>query len=311
MSMSLLEATVRSDWQAIDQERAHRNALLWRVSQLGVAGAALLILLLEPPIGHVVFPVAGAALLVLVLWLPPLWYIFGSRDRRQQILSTVWTSLLLVGSVVASYWPLLFRPAGRAVGMTILLIATSLALAAASWLLLLWILRNNPAQASKLGITSRDWRVNIAIGLAAGSALGFHLLLTGSMFPARHLMGTPVLAPTVWLLCYYLGPRLLGEELLFRGLGVALLSGPAGEHTVRITVRIALVNLYLYLVPIAWLQNAAQPATMSVQVWAWSLVYYALLALTTTALRIRQGSLVPGLACNVVFSLCMAVVLRS
>jgi hypothetical protein len=100
-----------------------------------------------------------------------------------------------------------------------------------------------------------------------------------------------------------LGPTLLGEELLFRGLGVLLLSGPEQREPLRAALRIGVINLYVYMMPIAGPGNA--------QLWMWRLIFGGLMVLSATVLRFRLGSILPGLICNVVFSLFMVSVLGS
>jgi membrane protease YdiL (CAAX protease family) len=97
-----------------------------------------------------------------------------------------------------------------------------------------------------------------------------------------------------------LGLRAAGEELLFRGLGYHLLVSSARPLPL-IVAQIAGLNLLLYLMP---LSQATTPALRLL-----GLIYGALLAVATTLLRYRSGSLVPGLACNAIFVLFFSAVL--
>ena len=160
--------------------------------------------------------------------------------------------------------------------------------------------RRAPPAARALGFVPGDWVYYALAGAAAGVALGFHMLLITRFLPSAPAVHRPSPAEILWLACFVLGLRATGEELLFRGLGYHLLVGSA-RPIPAIVAQIAGLNLLLYLMP---LSQSTAPA-----LWLVGLVYGALLAVATTLLRHRSGSLVPGLACNAVFTFFVAAVL--
>jgi membrane protease YdiL (CAAX protease family) len=160
--------------------------------------------------------------------------------------------------------------------------------------------RRAPPAARALGLVPGDWVYFVLAGAAAGVALGFHMLLITHYLPTAPAAHRPTPAQLLWLACFVLGLRATGEELLFRGLGYHLLVGSA-RPVPAIVAQIAGLNLLLYLMP---LSQSTVPA-----LWLVSLAYGALLAVVTTLLRYRSGSLAPGLACNAVFVFFIAAVL--
>jgi hypothetical protein len=304
MSTPLLEAAVWPDWQAIEAQQANESARLWRFAQLAIAATTLLALVIAPSeMSWIWRGVLHSLVLPLVLWLPPLWYLLKAEiDRKHAYRPLLTVCLALLGIALVAYLVELVVAQGWVGSRALpLLLPVGLAVPAATWSLFRWLRNHLPGEMLRLGISGKQWLLDTVIGAAAGCALGLHLLLMWSLMPGKAAVRWPAPAALVLTLCYFLGPLLLGEELLFRGLGVRILAGPEQKEPVRTTLRIGLLNLYVYLIPIVWPSNP--------QVWVWRLLYGGLLALTATALRFRLGNLIPGLACNVVFSLFMTVVL--
>ncbi len=105
-----------------------------------------------------------------------------------------------------------------------------------------------------------------------------------------------------WLLAYQAGLRAPGEELLFRGLVYgALLDDPRARVAPAI-LRITLLNTLVYLIPMV--------SATTIEGRLGILVYGAALSCTSTLLRHRQHSLLPGMAANIVFSVFAASVIR-
>ena len=171
---------------------------------------------------------------------------------------------------------------------------------AATWALLLYRGRRAPAGFRGLGFVTGGWFYYGLAGAAAGAALGFHLLLITRFLPLPSPAFPASPAAVLWSVCYVVGLRATGEELLFRGLGYHLLAGNA-ETILAVVLRILTANLFLHLMGVSY---AAYHA-----LWLLSLGYTALLAVATTLLRYRSGSLIPSLACDVVFTLFVTAVL--
>ena len=282
----LLETTVRPDWPEIEQREAAERARIWRWAQAGVAAYALVALFLLPNIGPTLRPLVASLLLCGVLWALPLWFIVRQADANTALRASLTGCGLLAGSIVMA------TLGARAPGQAGMVLAALMPLA--GWTLVYRARRSSPRTARALGMSTRAWLHDAIMGAAAGAALGFHLWITLGLLhttPAPHWPSGPT---AFWLLCYLAGFRALGQELLFRGLGYHLLGG-AQASLLRVAARIALVEVFLYLAP-AW--GTTDPA-----VWLGGLLYGALLSAVATVLRAHRGSLIPGLACNIVFGL--------
>jgi hypothetical protein len=306
MPTPLLETTVWPDWQTIETRQANENARLWRFAQLSIAATTLLALVIGPSGTSWIWRgMLQGLVLPLVLWLPPLWYLYKAEiDRRHNYRPLLTPCLVLLGITLAAYLVESALVRGWVGSRSLpLLLPLGVAAPAATWWLFRRLRRDFPGEMLRLGVTGKKWLPDILAGAAAGCALGLHLLLMWSLMPGKAAVIWPSPAVLALTICSLLGPLLLGEEMLFRGLGVRILSGAEQQDPVQTTYRIGLLNLYVYLIPVVWPSNP--------QVWIWRLVYGGLLALIATALRFRLGNLIPSLACNIVFSLFMAVVLGS
>lgn len=301
MSNALVDVTVRQDWQAIAQEIAGQRQRLWRAAVAALVAVTIL-----------AFATAGlwpgwpwrgaleAVLFTAIFWLFPLYYVFRSvgLSLAAVILRLLAAALLLpIGVAIVyttipdngdpSFWP---------GALTVLLVPTI------TWSLVFAIRRRYPIPLRLLGMTFERWPINVAIGAVAGLVLSLHLLLISSWLLVRELQGLPEPALLLWAFSFRLGLSALGEELFLRGLGYSVIQGSQGRSLLGTLVQIALLNLLIFLVP---LLNSQPSPFASVLL----LAYGAAFAVTATLLRYTQRSLLPSLACNVVFSLFLIVLL--
>lgn len=328
MPNRLLDITVRANWPEIERDWASRAAATWRWAQAAIIVALLAVLLMVAVAPR--WPgltAARLALLALVTWGPVLWYLMGQgqvqalrqargveglgeRDAWSGISLRARFALALAVLAAANVIAVAAAPSGIAERWTLsagamaspamprLPLPLALVAPVAAWGLLLSARRGGPAAFRSLGFVGGDWFYYTVAGAAAGTALGFHLLLT-----AR---GLPVTADSVsasglaWLLCCGAGLRAAGEELLLRGLGYHLLSREARPLT-AIMARLAATNILLTLLSLV---GTVAPALQLLLA-----IYTAFLAVITTFLRYRSGSLAPALACNAVFTLFAGAVL--
>jgi membrane protease YdiL (CAAX protease family) len=233
----------------------------------------------------------------LVTWAPPLRFLIRSKPGRQRAPQAL--ARVLAVLVVATIAAVATAPAG-VTGPFRLPVPFALLIPATTWTLLLYEWRQAPPAARALGFVLGDWYYYALAGAAAGVALGFHMLLITHYLPSAPTVHRATPAEFLWLVCYVVGLRATGEELLFRGLGYHLLGG-SSRPIPAVVAQIAGLNLLIYLMPLSQSMNPA--------LWLLSLVYGAVLAVATTLLRYRAGSLIPSLACNATFTLFVAAVL--
>jgi hypothetical protein len=299
---SLLEVAVLPDWQAIEAEHAAENARLWRFAQAAIAVTTLVALIIGPAGAPQIWRgLLHSLVLPLVLWLPPLWYLSRTPTNvRQGNRPLLPLGLALFGVIVLSCLLEFSFAQGWLDGQrSPLVVALAVAVPAGTWWLLSRLRRYFPDEMLRLGVTGKLWRTDAAVGVAAGCALGLYLMLMWTLVPGQSAVRWPAPAALSVILCSLLGPTLLGEELLFRGLTVRLLSGPEQRDLARTALRIGVINLYIYMIPI--------PGPGNPQLWVWRLVFGGLMILTATLLRYKLGNIVPGLICSVLFSLFMVV----
>lgn len=302
MTMPLVDVTVRSNWQEIGLELAVRRRRQWRAAEVAIAAATLAMLA-----GTQLFPewpwhgMFRVVVFIGVLWLLPLWSIMRERTGITSIVSRLGAASLLL--LVASAIAFITAPRGaeeQAWTSTLpILVVPGL-----TWSLLVLLQRRYPISTRILGVTGDRWPVNLVIGIAAGLVLGLHLVLTTFAYPGLRVQPPPGLAVLTWALCFRAGLTALGEELFFRGLGYQLLTNGSSRSVAIATAKLTVLNLPIYLIPIV----GAQPQTLVTVVLI--LVYGAAFSVVATFLRHRQHSLLPGLACNVVFSLFLIAFLK-
>jgi hypothetical protein len=300
MAKPLFETTVRPDWREIAAATVAEDARLWRRLQLAVIALTLAVLLassLTPPGRWLIL--LRTFLTVSVCWGLPLWSIYRTAEDRMQAQRLMGVAaILLAGALIVAIATVPASLANQGVVGRVANSPLVIAVPLLTGLVLAQTVRRFPRRARTLGLVRRSWLRNAIMGSATGAALGFHLLITISFLPGAPEPRMPAPATLIWLVCYFGGLEALGVELLFRGLGFHLLSGALQDDAPRLVTRLTLLNLFLYLIPVSQINPA---------LWIWGVIYGALLALAATLLRLRQGSLVPGLACNVVFSIFLAV----
>lgn len=320
MSTPLLDIAVRSDWREITQRVVKGDARLWtamRFAVIGVAIAAQLLALIFAPWGMAIRAAGFCAL----FWALPLWALWqgggtierngggerekgsggdgGARRGRGVIIGV---AVAVGAAIVAALVVLpLIAPATIAGLATIVGAATvaGLALIAVGAAAAILLRRQFPHEMRAFGLVSDAWGINLAIGAALGVALGFHLLIVASALPgvAIGLRLTPALAVFIG---FQVGLRVVGEELFFRGLGFHLLTG-IGARSRALTAWLVLINLFVYL----WLFGQTEDPVGGLLV-----LYGGIMAFVCTRLRLRQESLLPGLACQAIFVLFVAAVIR-
>lgn len=302
MSHQLLEIKVRQDWQEIAQTLSDQRSRLWRAAEIALIAVSLIVLC-----DALLFPaspwhdVLRTVLFTSLLWLFPLWTIYRhcGSSAVATALRLLAALLLLLAAVVIAYATI---PSG-ADQQSWLGMLPILAIPAITWGLLFAIRQRYPVQVRLLGLTFEGWPTNILIGATAGLLLGLHLLLTTSLFPALRSQVMPAPALLLWAVCFRVGISALGEELFYRGMGYHLLYDGALHSLLPALARLTLLSLPIYLVLILDSQiEAIAPALLL-------LAYGIALSALATLLRHYQRSLLPSLACNVVFGLFLILLL--
>lgn len=304
MPLQLLEITVRSDWRELTRQTAAQRLRTWRAVQIGVTGAALIVLLTR--LAFPTWPWHGLlhlALFATLFWLLPLWTLLRRQQALQVALDRGFQFALLVLLAVALVY--LTRPSslpdqnGNASASWLSLLA--LIVPFLTWPILRWMRRAHPVPCGYWGLVPDRWAVNLVLGALAGCALGLHLSLVAPFLPNLPQPARPLLPLLVWVLCSQAGLMALGQELMLRGLAYDALF--TGQQSVPLSaaVQIVVLNVLVYLGSLA-----VTPALDLLSA-AWLLGYGAALAVVATFLRHRQRSLLPGVAAGVVFSLFLAV----
>lgn len=310
---SLLTTKVRPNWEELTRRLALRQARYWTALQLVLVLSTLLVLAL----GTVFpswnwLPALWAVLFIPLAWIWPLATIYqatdqyrrSARHRTLAALGIVFAALAVVCAALAvglTTAPLAFLTS-PAVGEPHLPPVLGLAVPLLTWPLLAWTYRRFPLASRQMGLTPERWLANTAMGAAAGAALGLGLLL--AVWPGGETGLIRPLAPATWawLVAYEVGLRAPGEELLFRGLVYRNAVSDPSVRVARGVFRVILLNLLVYVVPLVF--AATVEGRLGI------LVYGAALACTSTLLRHRQHSLLPGLAANIVFGMFLASCLR-
>jgi hypothetical protein len=171
-----------------------------------------------------------------------------------------------------------------------------------TWPLLAWTYWQFPQACRQMGLTPEGWLIKTTTGVAAGAALGFSLVAAMGVRSGIGPPQPPALVPLAWLLVYEAGLRVPGEELLFRGLVYGTLMDNPGARVVPTVVRVVLLNMLVYIIPLM--------SATTIEGRLGILVYGAALSCTSTLLRHRLHSLLPGIAANLVFSVFVASVIR-
>ena len=311
MSTPLLNLTVRPDWREITQRVVARDNRMWTAMHFAVVGVAIvaqLLALLFAPWSMAI----RAGVFCALFWALPLWWLWRSLGRSSQRLSLrppdvsrrarrvcLGVAAAVGAAIVAALdvMPRFAQSMSWLGDAAVLLTGAAVLLIGVGAAILLSRYFPHPLRA--FGLVSDAWGVNLTIGVALGAALGFHFLIVASVLPsaADGIRSAPALA---WFIGFQVGLRVLGEELFFRGLGFHLLTSIGTSNRV-LTGWLTLLNLFVYL----WLFGPGGDLMSGLLV-----LYGGLLALVCTRLRLRQESLLPGLACQAVFVLFVAGVIR-
>jgi hypothetical protein len=270
-----------------------------------VFGTLLVLLLGMVSPGWSWIPGLWTALFVPAAWSLPLFTIFrrSGLDRRHSLLITVAALGIVFAGLAAAWWG---APgalaAGSEAGVLSLPPVLGLLVPMLTWPFLEWTYRRFPLASRQMGLMADRWFANMVMGAAAGAALGLGLVLFVELTAGAEPLQPPALLPLVWLLVYEAGLRAPGEELLFRGLVYRTLVGDPEARVVPAITRLILLNLLVYVPPLV--------SATTIEARLGIVVYGAALACTSTLLRHRQHSLLPGMAANVVFSMFAASVIR-
>jgi hypothetical protein len=305
-TIPLLTTIVRPDWEELTRQRALRRARYWTALQLALVFTTLPVLVVR-----LIFPqwdwlpMLWALLFVPMSWTLPLVTIHrgAGQDRRDErryalvVLGMVLAALVIAGAGASQ----LLSADGRGWGLRLPSVL-SLAVPMLTWPLLWWTYRQSPLASRQMGLTPDAWLMNLAMGAAAGAALGLSLLVAAGPGAGVYTLQPQALPGLLWVIAYEAGLRAPGEELLFRGLVYRTLVTDPSARAVLSIARVVLLNMLIYVVPLVSATTVG--ARLGI------VVYGAALSCTSTLLRHRQHSLLPGLAANVVFSVFMASVLR-
>jgi hypothetical protein len=134
-----------------------------------------------------------------------------------------------------------------------------------------------------------------------GGMLGIHLLFSADVLAGGRSLQTPTWPVLIWTFCSYAGLQALGEELIFRGLSLTVLSEGLHRPFWKAAVRVTFLNLLICLV---WV-----PYSQYTGIWFGIVAYRTALAFASAFLRHRQQSVLPGLTANVLFSLFVAAII--
>ena len=311
MAHPLSEIFVRADWREITQPIVRQDARLWAAMRFAVIGVAVVAQLLS----QVAAPwsiAPGVGLFCALFWGFPLYWL-GCPSARSCVRSSATVaqartvcavSAIAVGvAIVAALVPVTIGGAVRSAAWPV-----GLAIPFVGWCVAVILLRTFPYRMRGFGLTRDGWPAHLVIGAAAGAALGCHLLLVVNDLPGGGQLGGGLLgsagAPravstVAWFISFQLGLRVLGEELFFRGLGFHLLRR-VGASDRALTAWLVLLNLCAYL----WLLGQGREPMAGLLV-----AYGGVMAFVCTRLRLSRGSLLPGLACQAVFVIFVAVVI--
>ena len=270
----------------------------WRATEAAVAAATMLALIIglvwtASPWTYL----ARTLLYTGVFWLFPLAFIYRSRlsTGRIEVQLADAAILLAVTTGVAFLSSPYLTSTLQAPALAFLAVAIPLI----TWPWLVRTARRFPAPARQLGLIRDQWLVFLLIGVSAGLAIGFHLLITSKALLVTQTPPALSTATLVWAVCLRAGLTSLGEELFFRGWCYHLLVQQTHDSIWSAAAKITLLNLLVYAV--------YATSAPSVAIMAWVLAYGALVAFACTLLRHRFHSLLPGLACNIVASLFLVI----
>lgn len=299
--MPLGDIGVRPDWRQIEQRQHAGLAAKSNLLQLALIGYGLTALIAAswfqaPP--WAVF-LQGLLFAAAFLWAPLNATIPKKADARK--------SLIIAAIVLSPIVGLAFLTAPVSVVPATTLGPRlspwlSLLIPAASAALFFSLARRHADLSHALGFASRAWVYQALVGLALGTALGFHLWSTVSAAQPQQAPALPGPATLVWLLAVQAGLLGLGEEIALRG--VLFRMAFAEQHRLHfgLFVRIVALDAPLYLAPVMHHTAGGSGLLMG-------LAYGVVFALLATILRFSFRSITASLAANVAFHLFFALVM--
>ena len=260
----LRDVLVHSDWRARTLQDTARRLRLWRATEVAVTTATLATVVSGTFLSAESWGLAQRAIVYVgVFLLVPLILI---RNLRQDSLqSTLWAmssglALLLAIAVALISIPLLASDA-----VVPFLPALVALLALATWPMAVYMSRRYPTQARQLGLVWNSWSLKMLAGLAAGLALGFHMLITSRFMPVPPAAPAFPLSTILWVTLALTWLRALAEELFFRGWCYHLQFHNTPVISADATAKIVLLNLLAY--------TGYAMIVPSGQVLAWLLIY--------------------------------------
>lgn len=292
--MEFLELQIQNDWQERRWRRALRRLGLWHTARLIIVGLILIGLVVYLLPISVVFQegvrlyLISVPLCILALW--------GLEFLNS---NTIWKTMLALG-IYSGLWLIAYlaRPWGEGQFLH-LPVWSSVFVLILSWVTLAYLLRRIPNGAARLGLLFEDIGEDLVIGFLVGGGIGVHYLYTLSSVRPLHVvvLNWEVL---LWSFTYLAGLRVLGEELLFRGLVYSLVLQPLPQQEFwRPVLGIILFNVLISLM-------VAQGSNTLMGMWL--LFYMTFLALINFYLRHQRKRILSCFVANVVFNLCVLVV---
>ncbi len=291
--MEFLKLRVRRDWQ----ERRWRGFL----RQLGVWHTVRLLLVVLMLVGLLLYLLptsqalqAGAQLYLVSA--PLLVLTFWGIEYLET--GSLWRTGLAFGAYSLAWGIAYLGRSWEEDTLASLPLWTNVLVPVVSWTTSIFLLKSIPHTAERLGMIPEELARDFALGALVGGALGFHYLYTLSAVRSFHVVLFKW-DSFFWYLCYLIGLRALGEELLFRGLiyNSILQSLPQREFWLPV-LKITLFNALIHLMVVQG---------TGVLIGGWILVYMTCLSLMNFHLRHRRKRLLPCLVANVVFNLCLSV----
>lgn len=292
--MEFLELRVRRDWQERRWYGTLRQLGLWYTMRLLLVMLMLIGLLIYLlPTSQALQDGAQLYLVSVPLCVLTFWGIEYLET------GSLWRTGLAFGAYSLA-WGVAYlgRPWGEDAFLR-LPVWTNFLIPVVSWTASIYLLKSVPHTAERLGIIPEEIVRDLALGGLLGGALGFHYLYTLSSVRSFHVVLLEW-DSFFWYLCYLTGLRVLGEELLFRGLiySSILQSLPQREFWLPV-FKITLFNIIIHVMVVQG---------TGVLFGGWILVYLTFLSLMNFYLRHRRKRLLPCFVANVIFNLCLSVV---
>lgn len=298
--MQLFNYEVRQDWEEFDRKKNIQFTWLWRLIQIGVILSTLAVIMISMTAMSTTWQMIAALLLSFVFFLAiSLWTVY--RSEKYSLRTTLAVFFLLSGmAIIAGYTRPLPSPFVPGATVSIWPYQLALFIPAAGFGILIWSFRNYPVQMRRLSLSNEQLPAHLLVGTSAGGILAFHYLLTTYLITGVSNPLLEKLPVITWTFFVYSGLAALGEELFLRGVCYFLLYEESHSAIWKATWQIMFLNILIYLAPF--------PDTAGTFWWVLMLAYRAAFSLIATWLRYRRESLIPCIACNVIFQALIAMV---